>query len=227
MKALDHLVVAARTLDEGVAWCEATLGLTPGPGGEHVFMGTHNRLFSIASARFARAYFEIIAINPKAAHPGRVRWFDLDSPALRRTLASGPRLVHWVARCDDVHAGVARLRAAGIDPGDVRQAERQTASGPLRWQITLRADGRRLFNGALPTLIQWSGAHPADALPGSRVALESIEVSGLPADARALLPAQVDTGVDDGATGLRVTLSTARGPVVLQSPDIEVPHGQP
>jgi hypothetical protein len=30
---LDHLVVAARTLDEGVAWCEATLGVTPGPGG--------------------------------------------------------------------------------------------------------------------------------------------------------------------------------------------------
>ena len=33
--AVDHLVIAAATLDEGVAWCEATLGVTPGPGGRH------------------------------------------------------------------------------------------------------------------------------------------------------------------------------------------------
>ena len=31
--ALDHLVVAAPTLAQGVAWCEQALGLTPGPGG--------------------------------------------------------------------------------------------------------------------------------------------------------------------------------------------------
>ena len=49
---LDHLVVMATTLDQGVAWCEATLGVTPGPGGEHPLMGTHNRLLSIASERF-------------------------------------------------------------------------------------------------------------------------------------------------------------------------------
>ena len=37
---IDHLVVAARTLVEGVAWCEATLGVVPGPGGEHALFGT-------------------------------------------------------------------------------------------------------------------------------------------------------------------------------------------
>ena len=26
---IDHLVIAARTLDEGVRWCEATLGVAP------------------------------------------------------------------------------------------------------------------------------------------------------------------------------------------------------
>jgi len=50
--ALDHLVVTARTLDEGAAWCEATLGIVPGPGGRHALMGTHSRLFSIASRAF-------------------------------------------------------------------------------------------------------------------------------------------------------------------------------
>ena len=46
---LDHLVVLADTLSEGVSWCEATLGVTPGPGGEHPLFGTHNRLLSIAA----------------------------------------------------------------------------------------------------------------------------------------------------------------------------------
>jgi hypothetical protein len=52
---LDHLVIAAATLEEGVAWCEATLGVTPGPGGKHPLMGTHNRLLSIATAVFPDA----------------------------------------------------------------------------------------------------------------------------------------------------------------------------
>ena len=56
----------AASLAEGVAWCEATLGVTPGPGGEHPLMGTHNRLLRIATADFPHAYLEIIAINPVA-----------------------------------------------------------------------------------------------------------------------------------------------------------------
>ena len=60
---LDHLVVMANSLVEGVAWCDAALGTTPGPGGEHPLMGTHNRLLRIDCAEFPRAYLEIIAIN--------------------------------------------------------------------------------------------------------------------------------------------------------------------
>ena len=32
---LDHIVVAARTLEEGSAWVEAALGVAPVPGGKH------------------------------------------------------------------------------------------------------------------------------------------------------------------------------------------------
>ena len=100
---IDHLVVAAATLDEGVAWCEATLGVVPGPGGQHPLMGTHNRLLGLGGERFARCYFEIIAIDP-AAVPARARhqrrWFDLDDPVLQAALAKdGPRLVHWWRAC--------------------------------------------------------------------------------------------------------------------------------
>ena len=83
---VDHLVVMAASLAEGVAWCEATLGVTPGPGGEHPLMGTHNRLLRIASPAFPQAYLELIAIDPDAPALGRVRWFGLDDPALQARL---------------------------------------------------------------------------------------------------------------------------------------------
>jgi len=90
---IDHLVVAARNLDEGVAWCEATLGITPNAGGEHENYGTHNRLFKIATPRYPMAYFEIIAINPAASAQKRnanKRWFDLDDAALQASIAKEP-----------------------------------------------------------------------------------------------------------------------------------------
>ena len=82
---VDHLVIAASTLADGAAWCERTLGITPGPGGEHPLMGTHNRLFSIATAQYPNAYLEIIAINKEAACTRKLsdkRWFDLDNETL-------------------------------------------------------------------------------------------------------------------------------------------------
>ena len=57
---LDHLVVLAATLDQGVTWCESALGLTPGPGGRHPLFGTHNRLLKIATPVFEDAYLEIV-----------------------------------------------------------------------------------------------------------------------------------------------------------------------
>ncbi len=66
---IDHLVVAAQTLEQGVQWCETTLGIVPGPGGEHLLYGTHNRLFKIATPANPLAYLEIIAINPKPDEP--------------------------------------------------------------------------------------------------------------------------------------------------------------
>uniref|UniRef100_UPI00260174B6 VOC family protein n=1 Tax=Limnohabitans sp. Rim8 TaxID=1100718 RepID=UPI00260174B6 len=66
---IDHLVVLAADLEAGVHWCEATLGITPGPGGEHELYGTHNRLFKIATPENPLASLEIIAINPHAVRP--------------------------------------------------------------------------------------------------------------------------------------------------------------
>jgi hypothetical protein len=102
---VDHLVVAAASLEQGAAWCEATLGVPPGPGGVHPLMGTHNRLLRVATVDYPRAYFEIIAVQPQRAPQRARRWFDLDDESVRDALArSGPRLLHFVASVPDVRA---------------------------------------------------------------------------------------------------------------------------
>ena len=215
--ALDHIVVAACNLAEGATWCETTLGITPGVGGKHAFMGTHNRVFSIASTRFTRAYFEIIAIDPDAPPPARPRWFDLDDPAMQAAMERGPQLIQWVARCDDIQAEVASMQAFDIDRGEVLQAERATARGMLRWQISVRPDGQRLFDGALPTLIQWGDIHPADGMPDSGVTLERVAVVGVPQSVEKILPETVEIDRADRAMPIGIALNTPLGRVTLAS----------
>jgi hypothetical protein len=221
---VDHLVIAARSLDEGVGWCEATLGVTPGPGGTHPLMGTHNRLMKIASAAFPRAYLEIIAIAPGARPTrgsARHRWFDLDDAHLQAALArSGPRLVHFVAEVPDAHAAVQALGHARLDRGHVIEASRDTAAGRLSWQITVRDDGQRLFYGALPTLIQWGPVHPCDSMADSGVTLRSLDLAHpRAADLEVALRTIGLTGVSlaNGAPDLHAVLETPRGTVSLHS----------
>jgi hypothetical protein len=217
--ALDHLVIGAATLDEGVAWCEATLGITPGPGGRHALMSTHNRLFSIASEAFPKAYAEIIAIDPRAPPPGRARWFDLDATEVQQALARGPALLHWVARTPALPEALDRLKAAGLDGGEVLSAERETAEGLLRWQISVRPDGRRLCGGVLPTWIGWGERHPTDTMAASGVVLESMSLGGLPQAALdgVAWPPGVRIGTAT-APSLSARLITPRGTVELRSP---------
>lgn len=213
---IDHLVVAATTLDEGVAWCERVLGVTPGPGGRHPLMGTHNRLLRLDGAD--RVYLEIIAIDPQGSAPTHfARWFGLDNPALQQRLAvRGPRLVHWVARTSSILALRRRLRAIGVNPGIPAAASRASALGLLSWRISVRLDGEPQLSGALPALIQWNGPHPTAAMEPSGVTLQQLQARTAPA-LEAMHTAQLDL-VAALPVPLRATLQTPRGNVTL---DIE------
>ncbi len=185
---VDHLVVAAATLQAGVDWCERTLGVPPGPGGTHALFGTHNRLLKIASPAWPQAYLEIIAIDPSAPAPPRPRWFGLDEPALQVRLAEqGPQLIHLVARSTMLDMHRWGLIAVGCKPGDPVKASRDTPQGRLSWQILVPGDGRPGCGGALPTLIQWDGPHPTDTMPDSGLALDSLTLRGLPPHAAEVL----------------------------------------
>ena len=228
---LDHLVIVANNLAQGVAWCEATLGITPGAGGEHKLFGTHNRLFKIATPANPMAYCEIIAINPKAAienMPTSKRWFDMDDPLLQAAVVIEPRLVHFVVNTPNVQSACQALAQVGIDRGAPKLATRHTNKGLLQWQITVRDDGQRLFNGLLPTLIQWGQPTdaepmrllPRNSLPRSRVTLQSITCTH--PEAATLQAAYTAIGlravvVQTGPPNLAVTLQTPKGLVTLVS----------
>ncbi len=221
---VDHLVVVAPSLEAGTAWCEATLGVAPGPGGRHAFMGTHNRLLRIATVDFPRAYLEIIAVDSgadPAARTQAVRWFDMDASAMRARIADqGPQLVHFVTHVPDVRAASAALQSQGIDRGEVVEASRMTPRGLLRWQITIRPDGQRLFDGMLPTLIEWGDTHPAATLPDSGVRLQSLSVAHPQAGVLRRAFGAIDLqGVElrEGPPNLCATLLTPRGRVRLES----------
>jgi hypothetical protein len=226
---LDHLVVAAASLAEGVQWCESVLGVSPGPGGDHALMGTHNRLLTLACADFPAAYLEIIAIHsgaPCARATWAKRWFDLDDRELQGRLSkTGPQLVHFVARTARLQAGVRTLAALGLERGEVLSASRPTPNGLLRWKISVRDDGQRLFYGALPTLIEWGGdsEHPTHGMAPSGVTLQSLQAQHPRPDAlRAAYNAIGLSGValSGGPPNLIATLQTPRGLVTLESKGI-------
>lgn len=217
---VDHLVIAAHSLAQGVAWCQAVLGVEPGPGGEHVLMGTHNRLLALKDGAHPMAYLEIIAINPQAPAPGRRRWYDLDDPTLQAALREAPRLVHFVAQCDDAARACEVWSAQGIERGPLLRASRQTADGLLEWQITVREDGQRLYHGALPTLIQWGETHPSTSLPERGLRLRALQARH--PQAQELRTACQAIGlspltVNEGRPNLIAVLQTPRGTVQLES----------
>lgn len=228
---LDHLVIIAHNLDEGVQWCEQSLGVTPGPGGEHALYGTHNRLFKVASPLWPMAYVEIIAIHPSAVRPKKsspTRWFDMDSPAVQKAVRHTPRLAHFVVNTTDIKAARMAIRMQGIDRGPAIHASRRTNRGTLNWQITVRADGQRLFDGCMPTLIQWGKPdatdplklHPRNTLTRSGVTLQTLEVSHPSA---AKLQAAYDAiglrtiAAHEGPANLKAILQTPKGLVTLES----------
>jgi len=108
-----------------------------------------------------------------------------------------------------------------IDRGHVLAASRDTPQGRLDWQITVRDDGQRLFYGALPTLIQWGSAHPADGFAPSGLGLLALEATHPRPEV--LQAALATVGAKDlmtvraGAPNFMAQFMTPKGPVTLES----------
>jgi len=164
---LDHLVIAAASLEDGAAFVRDRLGIEMPFGGHHPLMGTHNRLMRLGTGSF----LEVIAIDPDALPPDRPRWYALDDPAMRARLKQGPELVTWVVRTSDIAA----LTEKG--PYDNAPALPVTR-GSLSWRLTVPEDGSLLEGGVVPHVIQWDAdARPWETMADFRCDLEGLVLS--------------------------------------------------
>lgn len=179
---LDHLVISARTLDEGTQYVADTLGVAPAGGGAHPLMRTHNRLLNL----WGGVYLEVIAIDPQAAASAtapaddstpRARLFALDDPATQARLENGPYLSHWVARVE---------RPKRLPVWQAQYPERiapivAMTRGDFSWGLSVPEDGafpawQGMGDGVLPSLIQWDTVrHPSAVLPGTGIALKVLK----------------------------------------------------
>lgn len=167
MTELDHIVVAAHTMAQGLAYVEALLGVAMAPGGAHPRMATHNHLLRLGDAVF----LEVIAIDPSAPPPARPRWFQLDDPALQAELRVSPRVVTWVVGARDIAAvvGASNRPLGAIEP---------MTRGDLCWSITIPGDGALVDGGMMPLVLQWpDGAHPASRMPDLGCTLDRLEAA--------------------------------------------------
>lgn len=157
----DHLVVAARTLDEGAAYVEAVLGLKLVPGGQHALMGTHNLLLGMGESD----YLEVIAIDPEAQNPDWPRWYSLDR------FGGAPKLTNWACRTDDLEAALEAAPPGTGTPVDL-------ARGDLTWAMGIPPSGDLPFDNMTPALLEWApgGPHPCQRLPDSGARLVRLDV---------------------------------------------------
>ncbi len=203
---LDHLVVGARTLEQGAAFIEDLLGVKPQAGGRHLAMGTHNMVLRLG----ARAYLEVMAIDPEGEAPARPRWFGLDDGTIRAQLRDRPRLLTWAVRTQNIETAV---KSGPISPGTVHPVTR----GDYQWRITIPDDGALVCDGLMPTLIQWDCAmHPADNLEDRDCDLMKLEC---------FHPAPANIAAAFAALGLGRTIALAQADRARLTAIVRSPRG--
>lgn len=203
MLELDHLAVAAETLNEGREAVEHALGVRLQAGGQHVKFGTHNVLLGMEEG----LYLEVIAVEPEAGALSYPRWFDLDR------FEGRPRPRIWICRTDDLDGVVADIPGAGVPVALER--------GDLRWRMAVPEDGVLPFDNAFPAVIQWEGsAHPAARLAPSGCALRRLVIAHPEAEAlRAALKDWLEDErvvIEPGAQAMRFEIDTPHGLRVLE-----------
>jgi len=185
MAEIDHIVVGARTLEEGADYVAQHLGARPGKGGVHEGLGTHNMLLGLGKD----CYLEVIAPDPGQPDPAQPRMFDLDNPGIRLMLEAEPRLLAWVARTPVLDAVVTRLGTHHA--GEIRAMRR----GKLSWRMAMPPQNQDMGN-LIPPLIQWDdGKGAGPKLADSGIRLRALEAEHPEVDA--LRNALAGRGLDE------------------------------
>ena len=199
METLDHIVLAAQTLEEGVTYVQGRLGVGLEAGGEHSLFGTHNRLLSLGDC-----YFEVIARNPSAARVKRSLWFDLER------FIGPPRVITWVCQTSDMAQA---LSALPYNPGPVITVARED----LIWDLTIAEDGRLVMDGMAPSIIDWKNVKPPmHRLPDIGCKLKHMTVSHAQAP-------QLAKWAEHRLQDLRITFKSSEEPKIILT--LTTPNG--
>jgi hypothetical protein len=204
---LDHIVVAIRSLNDGIAQFEQLTGVKAGVGGRHPGRGTENALVSLGGG----AYLEIIAPQPGATLSPQ----DQPMLALERLT-----IIDWAVSVPEVDGAVAALKSAGFAASPAQPGARLTPSGErLDWTtFGLRAAG---INAA-PFFIRWSPntRHPSTTAPGGceldRLVVQDPASDRLTTAMRALDVSRVT--IEKGALRIEATLTCGSKRATLTSP---------
>jgi len=163
---IDHLVIGARNLKQGVSFVKEMLGIDIPYGGVHKQMGTHNHLVRLGH----NIFLEVIAANPDIKQPKAPRWYGLDDPFVRQQIEKQPALLTWVVNTKDI---TEFIRKASISFGKPALINR----GELSWYFGVPDDGRLLTGGMLPYVIEWqTDFHPASNMPDAGCRLQRLEI---------------------------------------------------
>jgi hypothetical protein len=204
---LDHLVWAARDLDEAVRLLHERSGVRAAPGGQHPDLGTHNALARLGP----RTYLEVLAPDPR-----------LRAGTLTRQLAAlaAPALIMWAARTRDADATAVRAQAEGYGATTVEGRRTGIDGADVRWTSVFVS--RHGAGTLIPFFIAWHRArHPAAGAPdGLRLRSFSIETSR-PESVRLVLSAlDVKVAVKKAAGDRLVArIDSPRGPFELAGPE--------
>ena len=206
---IDHIVVGTKDLESGARWIEDMLGTPPQGGGQHSTMGTYNKLWSLGSS-----YLELVAIDPDAPAPSRPRWFGLDDPDIQDSLASGPRLLNWAVRVENIERAV---KECPVNLGSIHTMSR----GDFTWKVAVREDGALVHQGQIPLVIEWQTPHPASTMADQGLRLVRLKAhrseKAIVIKALDALDADDLIKIEDGSVtaGIMAEISTDDGNVSL------------
>jgi hypothetical protein len=156
---LDHVIVGAHDLEQGIAYLEKLSGYRAAYGGAHPGRGTRNALLKLGP----HSYLEILAPDPQQP---ALLWHK-ELPNLEQ-----PGLVGWALRMSRLNSTAANSRKRGINViGPIPGSRTLPTGETLCWTLLLREDDR---DGILPFFIDWDpqSKHPSDDAPGGCLILD-------------------------------------------------------
>ena len=202
----DHLVVAIRSLPEGIAEFESLTGVQAGVGGKHPDRGTENALVSLGGG----SYVEIIA-------PQKDAKLSSDDEMMRGLARL--TIVDWAVRITDIDGALQSLRGAGFATSAPQPGARLTPSGERLDWMTFDLSGAP--SESAPFFIRWSPntRHPSTTAPGGCALAHLTVHEPAPDRLSAVLQALGVTGVTvaSGAATIEAALTCGSTHATLSS----------